>query len=104
MAIQPGGTTIVVSTASTIAGPGSASPVAGTLRQSEPWQAADRRQAQIDQLHGLGGVGMTIGLLMLLVEQGGELVEPRSGDRPVGERHGQLVRLAAVAHIGGAQQ
>ena len=47
---------------------------------------------------------MTVGLPMLLVEARGERVEARPGDRPVGERHGQLIGLTPVAQIGGAQQ
>ena len=40
---------------------------------------------------------MTVGLAMLFVKSGSKCVKACSGDRPAGERHIQLVGLAAIA-------
>ena len=132
-AIQPGGTTIVASIASTIAGPGRRSPGIKPSRQctgqaakpvsgNHTWRTR-RRFADVSErcssarlgsrpvavsrrltsCYGLSGVGVTIGLAVLLVKVGTEAVEAGPGDRPAGNWDRQLVGLPAVAQIGGAQ-
>src|SRR6516165_5781526 len=71
-----------------------------TPTQRQPGQSTDCRQPQIDQLHRLCGVGMTVSLAMLVVKGDGKPVEAGAGDRTIGDRHGQLVGLATIAHIG----
>ena len=67
-------------------------------------RAADRRQPQLDKLHRLLGIGMIIGLAVRVVEGRGQSIKAGAGDRPIGERNCQLVGLAAIAQVSGAQQ
>jgi len=47
---------------------------------------------------------MAVSLAMLFMEIGRERVEARARDRSGDERYGQLIGLAPIADIGGAQQ
>src|SRR3954453_3719351 len=73
---------------------------AAVLSQDQLWRAPERGQSQIDELHALVRVCMSIGAAVPIVKRGGERGQCLARDLPVGEWHGQLVGLPAITDIG----
>ena len=55
------------------------------LSQCEWRQTTNRSQPQIDQLHRLLEIGVTVGLAVLVVKRCGERLEARAGHRTIGK-------------------